>query len=68
MNLDIQVVPWEIVGPVLALQFILQIVALISLWKTEDASAPKWIWAVVIVIGTLLGTVAYFIFGRRNEG
>jgi hypothetical protein len=54
--------------PVIALQFILMIAALIDLFKEGTVTrGPRWVWALVIVLGELLGPIAYFVFGRKEE-
>jgi len=50
--------------PLLLVQLTLQIIALISLKKRETVRFKnKWIWVIIIVLGTLVGSIAYFIFG-----
>jgi DMSO reductase anchor subunit len=52
--------------PLLVLQLGLQIWALVDLARREATNGPKWLWAVIIVIGELLGAVVYFIAGRKE--
>ncbi|MFC4388852.1 PLD nuclease N-terminal domain-containing protein [Gracilibacillus marinus] len=56
-----------IIAPILIIQFILMIVAIISLVKTEATNGPKWLWAIIIVVVNIIGPVLYFIIGRRQE-
>ncbi|PKL00805.1 MAG: hypothetical protein CVV56_03035 [Tenericutes bacterium HGW-Tenericutes-1] len=67
MGLDlIELLPLLI--PLLVVQLTLQIIALISLWKRETVRFDnKWIWVVIIVLGTLLGSIAYFILGGETH-
>lgn len=60
---------WKLLLPVLFLQLILLIVALTDLIRNDPRRirGPKWIWAIVIVLGEILGPVLYFIIGRRND-
>jgi hypothetical protein len=67
MNEVISQIPWKLVVPIFLLNLILIIVALFSLWKAEKTNGPKWIWLLAIVLVNLLGPVAFFIFGRRND-
>lgn len=55
--------------PLLALQFGLQIIALVNLSKRNKVRFDnKWIWVLIIVFGNLLGPIAYFIFrGDEDE-
>jgi len=67
--MDLAGIDWKLLLPVIAVQLILMIVALIDLARNESSRVrgPKWLWAILIIAGELLGPVAYFIFGRRND-
>jgi hypothetical protein len=59
----LQYLPYII--PIVLLQLILMIVALVDLIRREKPRfLPKWAWAIVIVLGELLGPIVYLIFGR----
>lgn len=57
----------QIVLPILLIQLILMIVALVDAAKIERTRGPKWMWVLLILFASMLGSVAYFIFGRRND-
>ena len=65
--MDLTTIPWELILPIVILQFILMIVAFVDLIKVYDTNGPKWLWAIIILIGGILGSIIYFIVGRRNE-
>jgi hypothetical protein len=46
------------------LQIALMVVALVDLVRRERTRGPKWAWALVIVFISLIGSVAYLLFGR----
>ncbi len=52
--------------PVLVLQLGLQIVALVDLARRETTRWPKWVWAVIIIAGEMLGPILYFLLGRQE--
>jgi len=53
--------------PLVLLQLTLMIVALVDLTRREKTRGlPKWAWALVIVLGELIGPIVYFIFGREE--
>ncbi|ANY74393.1 PLDc N-terminal domain-containing protein [Paenibacillus ihbetae] len=58
---------WGLIWPIIALQAVLGVTALVSLTKaeTEQIRGPKWMWVLIIILGNILGSVAYFIGGRR---
>ena len=54
--------------PLVLLQLILIIVALVDLVRREKTRyLPKWVWAIVIVLGELIGPIVYLILGREEE-
>jgi len=53
--------------PVILIEIILLIVALLDLIRREQTRGPKWVWALVIVLVNIIGPIVYFIFGRREE-
>jgi len=52
--------------PIVLLQLILMIVGLVDLIRREKTRGPKWVWALVIIFGELVGPIIYFIFGREE--
>jgi len=57
-----EVLPFLI--PLVLLQIVLMVVALVDLIRRERTRGPKWVWALVIVFVNLFGPVAYLLFGR----
>jgi hypothetical protein len=55
--------------PLLFIQLILIVVALRDLLGPERRvkGGNKWVWALIIVFGELLGPLLYFALGRENE-
>jgi DMSO reductase anchor subunit len=65
MQQIIQLLPFII--PLLVLQLILMIIALVDLSKRETVRwLPKWLWAIIIILGELLGPIVYFVVGRED--
>jgi hypothetical protein len=59
----------KIIWPVVLIQLAFQIYALIDLFKTKKSktknlSAP--IWAVIIILGEMVGPAVYLIVGRSE--
>lgn len=52
--------------PILILQLVLAVIGLISLFKAERVLGPKWIWVIIIVCGNIVGSILYFIIGRKE--
>ncbi|MGC6585419.1 PLDc N-terminal domain-containing protein [Paenibacillus sp. Dod16] len=38
------------------------------MFRAEPANirGPRWVWVLIILLGNLLGSVAYFVAGRRE--
>lgn len=53
--------------PLLLLQLILIIIALVDLVRRTKTLGPKWLWAIIIILGNLLGPILYLIIGRKEE-
>lgn len=67
MNVPLNEIPWGAIAPILVLQLILMITALVSCIREEKTNGPKWLWILFILFIGLIGPVLYFVFGRRNN-
>ena len=47
-------VPWAVIAPLIVVQFILMIVALVDLRKVHATNGPKVLWAFLIILQILL--------------
>ena len=58
---------WGLIWPILALQAILAVTGLISLFRAEPANirGPRWVWVLIILLGNLL---ARCLFCCREAG
>ena len=56
-----------LVIPIILIQLGLMVVALLDLVRREHTRGPKWMWAAIIILGELIGPLAYFLFGRSDE-
>ena len=57
------------IGVLVAVQLVLMVVALVSLFRApvERLRAPKWMWGLVIVLGQIAGPIVYFVLARKPE-
>lgn len=60
-------VNWGLIAPLLVIQGILIIIALTDLIRNEHPNGPKWMWALIICLVSMLGPVLYFVVGRRQN-
>jgi hypothetical protein len=60
-----QFIPYLI--PVLIIQLVLMITALVDLIRREHTLGPKWIWVLVILLVNYIGPIIYFVAGRKDE-
>ncbi|TYP68620.1 PLD nuclease N-terminal domain-containing protein [Paenibacillus methanolicus] len=58
---------WAIIAPLLGLQLILIVTALIGCARAVETRGPKWVWMLIIVFGNVLGPVLFFAAGRRSS-
>jgi hypothetical protein len=58
---------WALVAPLLILQAILTISALVSCIKQKETNGPKWMWILLILFVNLFGAIIYFVIGRKNS-
>lgn len=52
--------------PIIILQLVLMIIALVLCVKAEDTRGPKVMWILIILFLQMLGPIAFLLFGRRN--
>jgi hypothetical protein len=53
--------------PIVLIQLTLMIVCLVDLIRRQKTRyIPKWAWAIIIILGELLGPIIYLIFGRED--
>ncbi|WP_332647459.1 PLD nuclease N-terminal domain-containing protein [Lysinibacillus sp. 54212] len=60
-------IPWALIAPLLILQLILLVVALVDLARIHKTNGPKILWVFVIIFVNLIGPILYFIVGRKNQ-
>jgi len=53
--------------PIILLQLLLIVVALIDLARRPKVNGPKWLWVVLILFINFIGPIAYFLVGRQEE-
>lgn len=55
--------------PLAAIQLVLMIIALTDLIKrdrSEVKGGNKWVWALVILLGSMIGSVLYLMLGKKR--
>lgn len=60
---------WVVLGVAAVLQLSLMIWALVDVIRRPSARirGPKWLWAIVIVFGQLIGPIVYLVVARLPE-
>lgn len=58
---------WALITPLLIIQGILMIIALIDLIRAGHTNGPKWMWLLIVIFISMLGPVLYFVIGRRQD-
>ncbi|MEN2768275.1 PLDc N-terminal domain-containing protein [Ornithinibacillus xuwenensis] len=65
--MEIAGIDLALIAPLLIIQLILVIVAIIDWVKVKETNGPKWLWLIIIIVINIIGPVLYFIFGRRQR-
>ena len=52
--------------PVLIIQLVLMISALVDLSRREHTRGPKLLWVLIIVLVNYIGPIIYFVAGRED--
>ena len=53
--------------PILIIQLILLVVALVDIIRSEKTNGPKWVWVLIVIFINIIGPILYFVIGRRNH-
>ncbi|MBD7985640.1 PLDc_N domain-containing protein [Sporosarcina sp. Sa2YVA2] len=59
-------IPWNLIMPILVLQLILAVVALIDVIRNKRTNGPIIMWVLIILLVGTIGPILYFVFGRRQ--
>lgn len=57
----------KLIIPLVLAQLILMIFCLVVLKRDQVNALPKWLWAIIIIFGELLGPIIFLIFGRKKD-
>lgn len=60
-------IPWALIAPLLVLQLVLALVAIIDIVRIHDTRGPKWMWILIALFVNTLGPILYFIVGRKSQ-
>lgn len=56
----------KLFAPIIVLQFSLMFFCVYSIFKKGVRNLSEWIWLLIVVIGNLLGSIIFLIFGRKK--
>ena len=65
-SIDILLKLLPLIIPLVLLQLVLMVVALVDLVRREKTRGPKWLCVILIVLGELLGPILYLLIGREE--
>jgi len=55
-----------IIAPIAVLQLLLAVFALVVCIRAEETRGPRWMWVLIILFGSLIGSILFFTLGRRS--
>ena len=58
---------WALIAPIIVLQLILMVTAIVSCVRQEGTNGPKWLWILIIIFINIIGPILYFVIGRKND-
>jgi hypothetical protein len=53
--------------PILIIQLVLIVIALLDLIHREKTKGPKWVWILIIIFINYIGPILYFVIGKEEE-
>ncbi|WP_099361835.1 PLDc N-terminal domain-containing protein [Fredinandcohnia onubensis] len=57
---------WAVIAPIIVIQLILLVTAIVDLVRSEETNGPKILWVFVILLVSILGPILYFVIGRKR--
>ncbi|MEK5444827.1 MULTISPECIES: PLDc N-terminal domain-containing protein [unclassified Fredinandcohnia] len=57
---------WALIAPIIVIQLILLVTAIVDLARSEETNGPKILWVFVILLVSILGPILYFVIGRKR--
>lgn len=64
---ELATIRWDLLAPVIVIQFVLMLIAIIDLVRSQETRGPKWMWLVIILVSGMFGSIIYFIVGRKQS-
>ncbi|MFS8631114.1 MAG: PLD nuclease N-terminal domain-containing protein [Bacillales bacterium] len=61
-----QSINWALIAPILIVQLILLVLALVDWMKQENTRGPRLLWLFIILFVNILGPILYFLFGKKE--
>ncbi len=55
-----------LIVPIILVQLAMRVYCLVDLARREQTKGPKWLWAIIIILGELIGPVVYLLVGREE--
>lgn len=64
---ELATIRWDLLLPIFVIQFLLMLIAIIDLVRSQETRGPKWMWLIIILVTNMLGSIIYFIVGRKQS-
>ncbi|MCF6137317.1 PLD nuclease N-terminal domain-containing protein [Pseudalkalibacillus berkeleyi] len=61
-----QMMRWDLILPIILIELVLIIVALVDLIRNKETNGPRWLWVILILFIQVFGPILYFLFGRKH--
>lgn len=58
---------WGLIAPIIVIQVLLMVIALVDIVRIDRTKGPKWFWALIVIFINILGPILYFVIGRNQN-
>ncbi len=63
----LQEINWSIIAPIIVLELVLMLIALVDWIRNKETNGPRIMWLFVILLIQIIGPVLYFVIGRKQS-
>ncbi|QHW33125.1 transcriptional regulator [Paenibacillus rhizovicinus] len=57
----------SILVPLGIVELVLMITAIVACVRAERTRGPKWLWILIIIVFNLIGSIVFFVAGRKSS-
>jgi len=58
---------WGLIAPIIVIQVVLMVIAIVDIIRINRTNGPKWLWVLIVIFINILGSILYFVIGRKQN-